>query len=256
MNSRLEGGGQPARPRSRRRRSLLGGALVFALCSAIAASAVFMLSPAVDDVEQRIGVLSASRGAPDRDIPTPPRFASALIATEDSRFLSHHGLDVLGLGRVASAVFGSQGDPGGSTLDQQLAKLVYFDGVASAGVQVEEVALGVKLDHAFSKAQIMEMYSQSAYFGHGYYGLYAASCGYFGRVPASMDWAQATLLAGLVQAPSAYEPHSHPELARERQAHVLTRLTLSGELSDRQASLAAGQSWQLRSPNQPKEAGC
>jgi membrane peptidoglycan carboxypeptidase len=90
------------------------------------------------------------------------------------------------------------------------------------------------------------MYLDTAYFGHGYYGVSAASAGYFGRPPADLDWQQAALLAGLVQAPTAYDPTVHPALALSRRAHVLGRLAATGYLTAGQASALAATSLGLR----------
>jgi membrane peptidoglycan carboxypeptidase len=89
------------------------------------------------------------------------------------------------------------------------------------------------------------MYLDAAYFGHGFYGVGAAAQGYFGLPPAQLDWAQATVLVGLVQAPSAYDPLVHPELAKARQAHVLDRLVAVGTLARADAEAIAVQPWRL-----------
>jgi membrane peptidoglycan carboxypeptidase len=130
------------------------------------------------------------------------------------------------------------GDPGGATLDQQLAKVLYTPTGSGLPAKLEQVELALKLDAKYSKAQILEMYLNAVYFGHGYYGLPAASRGYFGRSPAALNWPQASLLAGLVQAPSAYDPLRHLDLARARQAHVLDRLTHTNVLTPTQAASA------------------
>ena len=101
--------------------------------------------------------------------------------------------------------------------------------------------MAVKLNFSYSKAQILQMYADVAYFGQNYYSLGAASCGYFGVMPARLTWPQAAMLAGLVQAPSAYDPVTHPALARSREVHVLSRLVATGMLSQPQASAALAQ---------------
>jgi penicillin-binding protein 1A len=89
------------------------------------------------------------------------------------------------------------------------------------------------------------MYLDDGYYGHGFYGLTAASEGYFGAQPADLTWAQATLLAGLFQAPSAYDPFQHPEAAANRQAHVLNRLVDVGTLTRAEADGIAAAGWGL-----------
>jgi membrane peptidoglycan carboxypeptidase len=85
------------------------------------------------------------------------------------------------------------------------------------------------------------MYAELAYYGHGYYGLSAASCGYFDRPPDSLTWAQAAMLAGVVNAPSTDDPIDHPNAARRREDHVFDRLMATGALSkaDAETQLAA-----------------
>lgn len=161
----------------------------------------------------------------------------AIISTEDSRFYSHHGLDVVGIGRAAAtALSGSKQDAGGATLDQQLTKNLYVTGGWLA--KAEQIELSFKLEAEYSKSQILEMYLSAVYFGHGFYGLPAASRGYFGVAPADLSWAQASLLAGLVQAPSAYDPYRHRELSKSRQRHVLDRLVATHVLQADQADAA------------------
>ena len=158
----------------------------------------------------------------------------ALVATEDSRFTSNSGLDARGVVRALSAPIGG-GSGGGATLEQQLAKRLYTPR-DTARDMVEDAFLALKLAHTYSKDQILRMYLSDVYFGHGFYGLDAAAHGYFGRAPGRLDWAQASLLAGLVQAPSAYDPLVHLAAARARQRHVLDRLVATRHLSATQAA--------------------
>jgi membrane peptidoglycan carboxypeptidase len=162
--------------------------------------------------------------------PVPARFAAALIATEDHRFASEPGFDPFAFGRVAMSVVTGK-DQGGSTLYQQLAKLLYAKHKSGLTVQVYELALGIKLKFSYAREEILRMYADVAYFGHGYYGIEQASCGYFGRPPGELSWPQSAVMAGLVQAPSAYDPLQYPELARAREEHVVARLVATGVLS-------------------------
>lgn len=166
----------------------------------------------------------------------PARFAAALISTEDHRFATEPGVDPIAIARVLLAGVTSGGDQGGATLYQQLAKLLYTPGRGGFAVEVEQVALAIKLKFSYTGPQILRMYADVVYFGHGFYGLAAASCGYFGRPADRLSWAQSALLAGLVQAPSAYDPLVHPVRARAREQHVITRLVATGALTARQAA--------------------
>lgn len=174
-----------------------------------------------------------------------PEPAAVLIATEDSRFYDTPGIDPISVIRAAKAGIGGS-DTGGATVEQQLAKQLYTDGQAgSPETKAEQAALAVKLDSTYSKQQILAMYAAVVYFGHGYCGLDAASHGYFGVAPDQLTWGQAALLAGLVQAPSAYDPYIHPDLARTRQRHVLDRLVATGHLTTSDAAAAAAQPFDL-----------
>jgi penicillin-binding protein 1A len=242
----------PDRPRRRARRRLLRrtvgtGAAIF-VTALVAGIALLISTPGVGDAAQRAVDLDRTHHVAGPTTPVPARFAAALIATEDSRFYDTPGIDPLSLVRVAAtAVTG--GDPGAATLEQQLAKQLYTGGRAgSITSKAEQVGLAVKLDLAYSKQQILQMYAAVVYFGHGYWGLDAASQGYFGLAPQRLTWGQAALLAGLVQAPSAYDPVTHPNLAHARQQHVLGRLVATGQLTPSAAAAAAAEPLNLAEP--------
>lgn len=170
--------------------------------------------------------------------PLPPRrFIEALIATEDHRFYSplDIGIDPVAIGRVILARITGRGDQGGSTIEQQLAKMLYTPGRHGRLVELEQMMLAIKLDFTYSKDQILTMYAEAAYYGHGYYGLAAASCGYFGKIPADLTWGQAAMLAGVVNAPTADDPLRHPGKALARESHVLARLVAVGDLGRAEA---------------------
>ena len=169
----------------------------------------------------------------------PARFAAALVATEDKRFYSEPGIDLFAVGRVGISYVTGHGIQGGATLYQQLAKLLYTHGSsASAADEAEQVALAVKLYLTYTRPQILQMYADVAYFGNGFYGLAAASCGYFGVEPAGMSWPQAALLAGMVQGPSVDDPLTNPANARAREVHVVGRLVATGKLTPAQGRAA------------------
>src|SRR5215831_3617067 len=101
----------------------------------------------------------------------PERFAAALVATEDHRFYSEPGFDPIAIGRVIVGRLTGQPDQGGATLYQQLAKMLYTPDGSGPGAQAEQVVLGIKLDLSYSKTQLLRLYADVAYFGHGYFGL-------------------------------------------------------------------------------------
>jgi membrane peptidoglycan carboxypeptidase len=178
--------------------------------------------------------------------PVPTLFAESLVATEDHRFYSEPGIDVFAVARVAAAtVTGHGAEQGGATLYQQLAKMLYTPGRSGPATEVEQVMLGIKLDQRFSKAKILRMYADVAYFGHGFYGLAEASCGYFGTVPAGLTLPEAATLAGLVQGPTADDPIAHYAQGRAREAHVLSRLVATGKITAAQSARAYAQGLDL-----------
>jgi len=204
----------------------------------------WVVTPSVDDAQQLVSAELAAHGGTPLQGDVPDNLAQALIATEDSRFEHHVGIDAIGAVRAGwGALTGN--DEGGSTLDQQLAKNLYAGGKQSFTDRVRCVVLAVKLDATWSKDDLLRMYLDDGYYGHGFVGLTAATNGYFGVEPADLSWAQATLIAGLFQAPSAYDPFLYPDRAAARQAHVLNRLVAVGTLARAQADDIAAQSWDL-----------
>src|ERR1700753_662829 len=162
-------------------------------------------------------------------MPVPSKLAAAAISTEDEHFDDNVVFNVAtGVGRAGIDVLSGGSHPGGATIDQQLAKQLYGDG-DGIGPTLRQIGLGIKLGMHWSHRQVLAMYLNVNYYGHGLWGVRQAAEGYFG-VPASrLTWAEASMLAGLLQAPSAYDPLRHYALAKQRQQHVLTRLGAHGK---------------------------
>ena len=230
-------------PRAMRRHGRLRAAfrkLLLALISlivvcAIAFTLLLLVTPSVANARQLAQAFDQSHGAPYPGVATPARFSTALEATEDHRFATEPGIDLFGAGRFISGFVLGRGDRGGSTLYQQLAKMLYTPAQNGLTAKADQVALAVKLKYSYSGAEILRLYSDVAYFGHGFYGLQSASCGYFGVQPAQLSWPQAALLAGLVQAPSADDPLTYPANGLSREQHVLGRLVSVGAISQASA---------------------
>jgi penicillin-binding protein 1A len=234
---------RPAR-RHRLLRRLAGIVVALLVVAALLLAAGWVLTPSVSDARSLVTAHLAAHGAPALSGPVPAKVAAALIATEDSRFESTPGVDPLGLVREPLGVVTGK-DEGGATLEQQLAKNLY-SGNGGTLAKAEDVVLALKLDRSWTKAQILRMYLDEGYYGSGFYGLTEAAQGYFGLRPDQLTWAQASLLAGLFQAPSAYNPFLHADAARARQAHVLDRLVATGQLSRTDADAVAREDWGLR----------
>ena len=227
--------------RSRWRRRLLRALLTaaVALIALAASGAGYLLSlRGVGDAERRVQVLLAEHHSRASGLPPPAKLAAAVVAVEDEHFYANFLIDILdGAGRAALAAVHTSGDPGGSTITQQLATQLYGRGSGLAGT-LQEIGLGVKLSQDYPKQQILGMYLNVVYYGNGYWGDEAAARGYFGTSPRALDWAQAAMLAGLPQAPSAYDPETHFALAKQRQRHVLDQLVVNHILTSAQANAA------------------
>jgi penicillin-binding protein 1A len=200
---------------------------------------LLLVTPSADQATAIVRTRADQHGVPYPGTRPPRRFAQALIATEDQRFNSAFdvGIDPFAAAKIIiKSIIEGQGDQGGSTIDQQLAKMLYTPGQSGHFlVDLLQVALAVKLHLSYSNEAILQMYAEVAYFGSGYYGLDAASHGYFGRAPADLTWGQSAMLAGIVNAPSRDDPRTKPANALARQAHVFHRLVAVGELTKAEA---------------------
>jgi penicillin-binding protein 1A len=210
-------------------------AMALALAGALAFGLLMLATPAAGNARQLAQAFDRAHGAPYPGVAVPYRFAAALEATEDHRFKEEPGIDPFAVVRVIYGAVIRRGDEGGATLYQQLAKMLYTPGRSSLAAEAEQVALAVKLKYTYSGPEILRLYADVAYFGHGFYGLQEASCGYFGVPPDRLSWPQAALLAGLVQGPSADDPLNHPAAGLVRERHVLGRLAAVGAISESSA---------------------
>jgi membrane peptidoglycan carboxypeptidase len=216
------------------RRALLVLICLLLVC-ALGLAGLLLLTPSVGNARQLAEAFDHAQSAPYPGVAAPPRFSAALEATEDHRFATEPGIDLFGAARFLYGVLRGQGDQGGSTLYQQLAKMIYTPDQSGLTAKADQVGLAIKLKYSYSGAEILRLYGDVAYFGHGFYGLQEASCGYFGVQPDQMSWPQAALLAGLVQAPSSDDPISYPVAGRSREKHVLGRLVAVGAISQASA---------------------
>ena len=226
--------GQRPRP-SRRRRYLKRAAVSLATVIgvlALAAGALWVVTPPAGEATKLAAAQAAQHGIAYPGPSVPGNFARPLIATEDHRFYSEPGVDLLAVARVVQAKVTNGSDQGGATIEQQLAKLLYTPGETGLSAEVKQVALAVKLNIAYSKQQILDLYAEVAYYGHGFYGLEQASCGYFGHPAQDLTVIQGAMLAGVVNAPSVDDPINDPVNARARLEHVIARMVAVGYLSE------------------------
>jgi membrane peptidoglycan carboxypeptidase len=220
---------------------VLGGALV-------AIGAALVATPGVGDLATRVERHAPGAGTREIGLGSVTRMTvDALVATEDERFWSNSGIDVIGLLRAipydATHLSLAQG---GSTLTEQLAKNLWLGGRdENAWAKLEDMALALKLDQRYPKDTILADYLDTAYFGQGAYGIDSASHRYFGVAPRALDAGEATLLVGLVQAPTSYDPYTHPAEARLRQVDVLRSLVRVGTLPAARAAALLAQPLRL-----------
>ncbi|MCB1492651.1 MAG: penicillin-binding protein 1A [Rhodobiaceae bacterium] len=170
----------------------------------------------------------------------PPILPQAVIATEDSRFYSHFGIDPIGLVRAVVTNLRAGGVvQGGSTITQQLAKNMFLKPERTIERKIQEALLSIWLERRFTKDEILEMYLNRVYLGAGTHGVEAASQRYFGKSARDITLPEAAILAGLLKAPSRYAPTTNPKGAAERARVVLSRMVDEGYITENQGTHAA-----------------
>src|SRR5216684_2339606 len=186
----------------------------------------------------------------------PAALKQAIIATEDARFYSHFGVDPMGIARAVYQNF-RRGRivEGGSTITQQLAKILFLTPDRSLERKLKEAVLAVELERRYSKDRILEIYLNQIYFGHGAFGVEAASRTFFGKGVSELSPGECALLAGLPKAPATYSPFDHPEAAKRRRAIVLTRMVDTGAIRADQAKRVGDSALSLVPPERRRTTG-
>ncbi|MBL1419352.1 MAG: PBP1A family penicillin-binding protein [Alphaproteobacteria bacterium] len=179
----------------------------------------------------------------------PLHTKQALIAIEDRSFYSHNGVNVFGIARAAFTNLIKGTSHGGSTLTQQLAKMLYLKPEKKLKRKVQEAMLAVWLESKYSKDKLLELYFNRAYYGAGANGIEAAAQKYFDKSARYLSLGESALLAGLMKAPSAYNPLRHPEKAKARQKLVLNAMLEEGYIDAQQVAYAANAELGLRHTN-------
>jgi penicillin-binding protein 1A len=169
----------------------------------------------------------------------PKALPAALLATEDRRFRSHFGFDPVALARATWANLRARRIvQGGSTLTQQLAKNIFLTADRSLSRKIQELLLSLWLEQRFSKDQILTIYLNRVYFGAGAWGVDAAARTYFDKPATDLGLVESAMLAGLLKAPSRYNPASDPEQAMARTRQVLANMVDAGWLDSAEAARA------------------
>ncbi|RZL38605.1 MAG: PBP1A family penicillin-binding protein [Rubrivivax sp.] len=244
--------------------ALVGLPLAIALLGAIVAAIVWTQLPALDTLtdyqpHQPLRVLSADgqligefgaerrRFVPLKDIPKPMQ--DALLAVEDSDFWNHSGIDYAGIARAFMRNL-TNGGPlhGASTITQQLARDTYLTKEQRWTRKIVEALLAIKIEHALSKEQILEIYMNQIFLGNRAYGFAAAAERYFGKGLDKLDTAEMALLIGLPKNPMGYNPALHLSRAKRRQAVVLERLAAVGLITADAAKAAREEPLNIQRP--------
>ncbi len=241
----------------------MAGTLVLVLLAAVALAVAYPNLPEISglmDYRPKLplrvvsadGVLLGEFGE-ERRVFTPiariPRvMQDAVLAIEDARFYRHSGVDYLGVIRAGLAQFNKAKSQGASTITMQVARNFYLSTEKTFTRKIYEILLALKIESQISKEQILEIYMNQIFLGQRAYGFAAASEIYFGKPLQELTIAEAAMLAGLPQAPSAYNPVSNPQRATRRQQYIIQRMFENGFINDQQAEAARKQVLRYRMP--------
>ena len=179
----------------------------------------------------------------------PKVMQDAVLAIEDARFYRHNGVDYVGVLRAGLAQFNKAKSQGASTITMQVARNFYLSTEKTFTRKIYEILLALKIERQLSKQQILEVYMNQIFLGQRAYGFAAASEIYFGKPLTAVTVAEAAMLAGLPQAPSAYNPVSNPKRAARRQQYIIDRMEANGFITEEQAEAARGETLKLREPS-------
>lgn len=169
-----------------------------------------------------------------------PWYLQAVVATEDPRFESHFGVDPIAVARAVLVTVRTMdlGVEGASTITMQLARDQFLHKRKTIWRKVQEAVLATQIEKLYSKEEILALYCNRIYLGHGRYGIEAAAQLYFDKPASELNLPEAALLAGLSQRPEALTPFRHPERAKRRRDHVLRRMVIEGVLDAETARAA------------------
>ncbi|HAZ07502.1 MAG TPA: hypothetical protein DCZ01_03020 [Elusimicrobia bacterium] len=188
----------------------------------------------LDAKDRLIAEFSVEKGQTMRSVDDLPAYLKkALVASEDAHFYQHHGVDWKATARAAFfTLTRARRVSGGSTLTQQLAKQMFTTRKKTLGRKIFELFCARKLEQKYTKDQILLMYFNFAYFGHGNFGVESASRYYFEKPASALEVGEAAMLVGVIPNPNKYSPLDEPELAKARLRTVLKRMAKNGFLPD------------------------
>ncbi len=188
----------------------------------------------------------------------PKHLILAFVAAEDARFFEHPGVDITGIVRAfVRNLEAGEVVQGGSTITQQVVKRILLTSEKSLARKIREAVLAYRIENYLTKEEILNLYLNHIFLGHGSYGVEAAAQEYFSKHVEDLTLAESALLAGIPKAPSRYSPYLNPRMSRERQAYVLRRMVEVGFISKAEEEAALRQPLKLKPwrPDWIKECG-
>ena len=180
----------------------------------------------------------------------PKVMQHAVLASEDARFYEHNGVDIKGVVRAGLAQFNRSRSQGASTITMQVARNFYLSTEKTYTRKIYEMLLAFKMESLLTKDQILEVYMNQIFLGQRAYGFASASEIYFGKPLKDISVAEAAMLAGLPQAPSAYNPINNPERAKRGQLRILDRMVDNGYITPEQRDAARNEQLKYREPSE------
>ncbi len=178
---------------------------------------------------------------------------TAFISTEDKKFYSHHGIDLKGIMRAVKAIITDRKiSQGGSTITQQLARNVYLSYEKTWERKVEEMFIAMELEKLYDKSEILEFYINNIYFANGYYGIQAASKGYFNRDVKELSLSQMVFLCAIPNNPSLYDPVVNMENTIKRRDRMLLAMKENGKITEEEYESAISEEIVLERPETTK----
>lgn len=211
--------------------------VIFVTVSYFIVDGYFMYKDKIDEksIEDRIADLRNDENY-TKVSEVPDYYLDAVVAIEDHRFYSHFGVDILATSRaMIDNIFSFKMKGGGSSISQQVAKNLCFTQEKTLTRKVAELFVVFQLEKDYEKDEILEIYINNMYFGSGHYNIHDASEGYYNKQPMDLTLFEATLLAGVPNAPSVYAPTVNLTLAEQRQSQVLDAMVKYKYLSQEEA---------------------
>lgn len=214
---------------------------LFAVCAFFGVQGYQMYQRAVEEqpINERVEEIRSMEGfTPYSEL--PQFYIDATISVEDRRFEEHCGIDLIAIGRATwTDIRAMSFVEGGSTITQQFVKNLLFTQDKKIERKAAEIFAALELESKYSKEEIFELYANTVYFGSGYYGIYQAAIGYFGKVPSELTDYECVMLAGIPNAPSAYSPDTNKELTLQRVNHVLDSMVRNRIIAQEEADRIA-----------------